>query len=300
MEMDMANEAHIQHSGALPEWVFPSASTAGEAPPLALGQIWRTRWDDLTQLVLIDSLPDDINRLRVSPVEIGDGEADDDAIILPADETHLDVEFSVWPTLTTDVPAMTLDCWVATVRSYNSEQDILQAANAGTLRRGHIIANDVSPRLASKRILGYSAHALHLAGQLRGGQGNLRDLLEEWSTAALSQALDGDTPLAVNLKRGVVVVDPVLAQRIESATTISAEDLLDANPAPPTRLMKTLWARERGSGLREVAQKRRETQSEAFAHMTQGVLALAARGEKRDEVDWEGRVDTYLHMALVD
>lgn len=296
----MADEASNEHQETLPEWVFPDAPTIDGAPELAPGQIWRARWDDLVQLVLIDSLADDTSRVRITPVEIGDEEADEDAVILPAAETDLDQPLSAWPTLTTDVPAMTLDRWVATLRSYRSERDIVQAADSGALRRGHIIANDAGPRLANKKALGYSARALHDAGYLRGGRDNLTELLKGLSTAELAQALEGDTPLAVSLKRGRTVLDEALARRIESATSLSSEELLEANPAPPVRLMNAIWARERGATLREVAQKRAESESEAFAQMSQAVFALAARGEKRDEVDWAGRVDTYLHMALVD
>lgn len=296
----MADEAHNETQGAFPEWVFPGAPTTDSDPELAPGQIWRARWDDLAQLVFIDSLPDDTSRVRVTPVEIGDADADDDAVIVPAEETHLHQALSVWLTLTTDVAALTLDRWVATLRSFSSEEDLVEAANAGTLRRGVVIANDASPRLANKKALGYSACALHGAGHLRGGQGNLAELLKGVSTAELAQALEGDTPLAVSLKRGRAVLDVAMARRIELAMPLSSEELLNANPAPPVELLKAIWARERGASLREVARKRGESESEAFAQMSQGVFALAARGERRDEVDWAGRVDTYLHMALAE
>ncbi|MDH5134551.1 MULTISPECIES: hypothetical protein [unclassified Microbacterium] len=264
------------------------------------GSIWRARWDDIVQLVLVDAAPDASNRVRVTPVGIGDEDADETTVVVPAEETELNEPLSIWVTLTTDVGAITLDRQVATMKTYHSADDVATAAQAGSLRCGYVVANDSSPRRAQKKILEYTIQALTHAARLRGGRGTLQERLRDITISELADALGGDTPLAVKLKRGKVVLDEPQAERVAEVTGLDAEELLDANPAPPARLVQIVNDWHRGEPLRAVARRRDEPESEVFTQLTQSVLGLAARGEKRDTVDWAGRVDTYLHMAMSD
>lgn len=264
------------------------------------GSIWRARWDDIVQLVLVDTAPDDSNRVRVTPVGIGDEDADETTVVVPAEETELNEPLSIWVTLTADVGAIILDRQVATMKTYRSVDEVAVAAEAGALRCGYMVANESSPRLAQKKVLEYTIQALTHAARLRGGQGTLQERLKGIALSDLASALDGDTPLAVKLKRGKVALAESQAERVAEALGVRAEELLDANPAPPERLVPIVNDWRRGTTLRAIARRRQEPESEVFKHLAQSVLGLAARGEKRDEVDWAGRVDTYLQMGLAE
>ncbi|KJL30508.1 hypothetical protein [Microbacterium oxydans] len=264
------------------------------------GSIWRARWDDIVQLVLVDTAPDDSNRVRVTPVGIGDEDADETTVVVPAEETELNEPLSIWVTLTADVGAIILDRQVATMKTYRSVDEVAVAAEAGVLRCGYMVANESSPRLAQKKVLEYSIQALTHAACLRGGQGTLQERLKGIALGDLASALGGDTPLAVKLKRGKIALDEPQAEPVAELLGVSAEELLDANPAPPEQLVPIVNDWHRGATLRAVARRRQEPESEVFNHLAQSVLGLAARGERRDEVDWAGRVDTYLQMGMAE
>ncbi|ROS48782.1 hypothetical protein [Frigoribacterium sp. PhB118] len=274
---------------------FPAPRPLNGDTAVRSGDIWRALWDGVAILVLVGSVDDNLpNRVHGVPVDIGDEEADDSSIILPADVTTFALPVTVWPDLATDFASLIFDRRVGDIRDGFETLD--KVTKLG--KRGRPILRDTSPRSHAKRIRGLSVDILHDAAQLPSGSGTLQTLLATLPMATIADALEGNRALAVKIKRGTAAVDAAQAAILASLIGTSTQAVLDANPHAPADFSMEVTNPRHSELLRAVASSRTETESEAFTQMTQSVLALAARGEHRDRADWAGRVDTYLAMAL--
>ncbi|RYF12682.1 MAG: hypothetical protein EOO77_17060 [Oxalobacteraceae bacterium] len=274
---------------------FPAPRPLNGDTAVRSGDIWRALWDGVAILVLVGSVVDNLpNRVHGVPVDVGDEEADDSSIILPADSTTFALPVTVWPDLATDFAALILDRRIGDIRGGFKTLD--KVTKMG--KRGRPILRDTSPRSHAKRIRELSVDILHDAAKLPSGTGTLQTLLATLSMATIADALEGNRALAVKIKRGTAAVDAAQAAILASLIGTSTQAVLDANPHAPAEFSMEVTNPRHSELLRAVASSRIETESEAFTQMTQSVLALAARGEHRDRADWAGRVDTYLAMAL--
>lgn len=268
-------------------------------PTVKSGQVWRARWDDVLTLVFIDTvLCEFANRVRVAPVTLGDKDADDTAVILSADASDLNVPLSVWPEMVTEISEIVLERWIAAVGDFDSLEALERAASEGDILRGLPILNDLSPRLEERRLLELAMGVLASAAQIAGGTGELSAMVADIPTSELAVALDVLPALARSIKRARAMVVHAQAERLAPLLRISVHDVLHANPNPPATLLELASRLERGPGVRALAKARRETDSDAYLDMVQGAWGLAARGDKAEAEDWNGRLDTYLQVAL--
>lgn len=268
-------------------------------PTVKSGQVWRARWDDVLTLVFIDTvLCEFANRVRVAPVTLGDQDADDTAVILSADASDLNVPLSVWPEMVTEISEIVLERWIAAVGDFDSLEALERAASEGDILRGLPILNDLSPRLEERRLLELAMGVLASAAQIAGGTGELSAMVADIPTSELAVALDVLPALARSIKRARALIVYAQAERLAPLLRISVHDVLHANPNPPATLLELASRLERGPGVRALAKARRETDSDAYLDMVQGAWGLAARGDKAEAEDWNGRLDTYLQVAL--
>jgi hypothetical protein len=273
----------------------PASQPIEDDTTIRRGDIWRALWDGVALLILIERAETDLpNRIYGAPVDIGDEEADDTAMVLPSDTTTFSLPVTVWPSLATDFAAITLDRRVGGTRE---GVEVLGAvSNVGVW--GRPILRDASPRSHGNRVRNLSVEILHDAAQLPAGSGTLHTLLADVPMATIIDALGGNRPQAVKIKRGTAAVDATQAAVLADLIGISTQAVLNANPHASVGFAEEVTDPRHRKLLRAVATGRKESESEAFAQMTQSVVALAARGERRDYADWAGRVDTYLAMAL--
>lgn len=268
-------------------------------PTIQPGQVWRARWDDVLTFVFIDTvLCEFANRVRVAPVTIGDEDADDTALILSAGASELGMPLSVWPEMVTEISEIVLERWISVVTDFDSLEALEHAADTGQILRGLPILNDMSPRWEERRLLELAMEVLASAATIVRGTGTLSSMLTEIPPSELAAALQVTPALARSIKRARTLVVDAQAEALARLLNLPRETVLQANPNPPEALVELASRRERGPGVRELARTRGETDSDAFMEMIQGAWALAARGDRADAEDWNGRLDTYLEVAL--
>lgn len=282
---------------------LPSAVTSAgtTAPTLRAGQVWRARWDDVLTLVIIDTvLCEYTNEVRVAPVTIGDEDADDSAVILPADISDLNVTLSVWPEMVAEIPALVLERWVSAIARYADLATIVAAAKGGELLRGLPILRSDSPRRRERRLLELAMEVLASAAHVTGGTGHLPAMLAEISSSQLALTLEVTPAVARNIRRGRAILGPHQAELVGALVGVPALDLLAANPEPPSALIEDATRLDRGPAIRAIAAAHHESDSDAFADLIQNVWGLVARGDQVDSEDWSGRIDTYIQVVLAD
>jgi hypothetical protein len=268
-------------------------------PTIQSGQVWRARWDDVLTFVFIDSvLCEFANRVRVAPITLGDEDADDTALILSASASELGVPISVWPQMVTEISEIVLERWVSAINDFDSLESLQHAADGGEIVRGLPILNDMSPRWEERRLLELAMEVLASAATIVRGSGMLSSLLTDIPPSELAATLAVTPALARNIKRARTLVGTGQAEALAKLLNLSADAILHANPNPPETLVELASRRERGPGVRALAKARGETDSDAFLELVQGAWALAARGDRTAAEDWNGRLDTYLEVAL--
>ena len=291
---------HQAASDAFPFELPPTLTSAGDTvPSLRAGQVWRARWDDVLTLVLIDTvLCEYSNEVRVAPVTIGGDDADDSAVILPADISDLNVTLSVWPEMVAEISALVLERWVSAIVRYADLATIGAAADGGELLRGLPILRSDSPRLRERRLLELAMEVLASAAHVTGGTGHLPTMLAEIPSSQLALTLEVSPAVARSIKRSRAILGPHQAELIGAVLGVPAFEVLAANPEPPRGLVDDATRLERGPAVRAIAAAHHESDSDAFADMIQSVWGLAARGDRVDSEDWSGRIDTYIQVVL--
>lgn len=273
--------------------------TSQTPPTLMPGQVWRARWDDVLTFVFIDTvLGEFANRVRVAPVTLGDEDADDSAVILSADASELNVPLSVWPAMVTEISEIVLDRWIAAVGEFDSLDALERAASGGAVLRGLPILNDTSPRWEERRLLELAMDVLASAAEIAYGTGDLAALLTDIRPSELARVLNAPLALARNIKHARALVTFTQAERLAELLGVSPSEILKANPNPPERLVQTAARLERAPDVHALARAHHSSDSDAFVELVQGAWGLAARGDKHDAEDWNGRLDTYVHVAL--
>lgn len=275
--------------------------TPDNLPSVKPGQVWRARWDDVLTLVFVDTvLCEFAHRVRVAPVTMGDEDADDSALVLPAGANNLGTPLSVWPELVADISEIVLERWIAVVSDFSSISALEEAAAAGTVMRGLPILNDASPRWEERRFLELAMEVLSSAVDLAGGDGALPGMLTGISSSELADKLEVSLSLARNIKRARALVGFAQAEKLAELVGVPVQRVLSSNPEPPQQLVALAARLDRGPAVRALARTKQEPESDAFRELVQGAWGLAARGDKLDAEDWAGRLDTYIRVALDD
>jgi hypothetical protein len=271
------------------------AAWNGPLPNPAAGQVWRARIAELTELVLL--LTVDARTVTAAPVTIDAEYADEQAVIVPADESPLGVATTVWLGLAHAVPMRTLDRCAGRLTPAAAE---VTSAIRGLGQPGAAVVSAAQPVAEYRARLADCMDNLAKVSTDIPGTGELPALL---TAAGLKPSrlveLGLDTPRALAVTRGTAALNEDEAEVLAHELGRTVDDVLNANPAPPTELTTWLDRPRRRRQLEGLAAQRGIDAEEARVHAAYDVWALAAR-EPGGGVDWDARLDRYFDLVLDD
>lgn len=294
----MPGDARARFRAAVTAAAVPptlEAAWNGPVPDPAAGQVWRARIAELTELVLLIAV--DAHTVMAAPVSIDAEYADEQAVTVPADESPLGVATTVWLGLAHTVPMRTLDRCAGRLTPPAAE---VTSTIRGIGQPGAAVVSAAQPVAEYRARLADCIEKLSNVSSEIPGTGELPALL---TTAGLKPSrlveLGLDTPRALSVARGTAAVNENEAEVLARELDRSLDDVLNANPAPPTDLTTWLDRPQRRRQLEGLAAQRGIDAEEARVHAAYDVWALAAR-EPGGGVDWNARLDRYFDLVLDD
>ena len=273
-------------------------------PDPARGQLWRSCWEDITQLVLVLRVTQP-GIAVVAPVTTDPPAADDISAVLSPDLTVLGHPATVWGGLAVSVPLVVFDLAIGDIaaRIVDAVEQIAAGHRTGVLPAGVSVgapvmsafdqAAEVRAELADNlEILGQAAWAPQGSGS---APRPLRELLQNSpDLSALKEALGLGLPAVIDIVMGRRPVTPVQAADVAAATGLTAELVLSAVSPLPAELVNEL---DRPRWRRAVRARRRAGEPEAATRLAVAyeVLALAARQTGPVSAPpWPQRIRQYL------
>lgn len=272
------------------------AAWQGPPPEPEVGQLWRARWEDLAELVVILEAVDD--RVVVAPVSFDVDYADEQSVVLPEDATSLQVEAAVWLGLRRDLSMGVLDRYVGFLAE--RWRDLASSAERDELRRGRRL-HPADPGGEYRARLEDTVDVLAAATWVPIGSGALAGMIQSAgvSPQQLVGLLDATPQQALAVLRGRAPVTVEQSSRLSMAIGSTPEEVLAANPSLPEDLVTRLDRPRRRAQVRELASRRRLPEVEAWRAAAYGTWALAARqtGDRADPA-WDDRLDRYFDVVL--
>lgn len=268
-------------------------------PDPARGQIWRARWQDRNQLILLRTVNDDA---VAAPVALDVALADDSAAILNAEDTTLRLPMVQWPALARPVPIRILDRWVGELTSVGASV-LNPTPGEAALPGGRPVVSPVDPRAEYRAMLEDTMTELAEATWVPAGTGVLGQLLRtaDLGPAELTKALHVQPQQALALLRGQRPVTVEQAAILASLTRSPAEALIEANPPLPEDLVSRLDRPAARALIRRLADQRHVPEIQAWQDAGYEIFALAARQTGTDKTTaWDQRIDRYFAAALDD
>jgi hypothetical protein len=267
----------------LPEAV--RAAWSAEPPRPDLGQFWRASHDQVARFVLVVGIDGDA--VDVAPVTLDIERTTDDALLLEADDSDLDVPLAVWLPLRRSVARHLLDRYtgnlhmaVDAVRKSPTGRPVVSVLEASAMERA-VLEDDMDELAAA----GASAPSL-------------AELISEIPLSDL-QHLGFPTPLILQLRRGLRAVTDDEAGRLAPLAGVSPAALLEANPPLPQELVRSL---DSPAGRELIAEFKRSVGPDQYQDARRavgyGAFALAARETDRGDIDWLARIRRYVQAVL--
>lgn len=270
---------------------------------IQVGQVWRTRWEDISLLVLIVVVED--RDVTAAPVTIDPPAEDDHSVVLEGSGTVFGVDTTVWAGLTGTLPIRVLerpvDAWSDEVVRWTRRTAEGRSGDAPAgARRGHAISSDLDPAALIRAELADDIEALRQApglptavtGEQPRGLASL--LSGKLDLASLGSALDLPQPEVMKILRSKT---PLTAKQIEAVaqvTSLPAEQVAaSVRPLPLGLVVKMEHPRWRRT-WQERAQMHRVSETQARLAGSYGAFALAARQTGGGEPDWDERLRQFL------
>lgn len=286
-------------AAALPAEVV--AAWNEESPAPAAGQLWRARWENFAEMVLLVSVDD--STLLAVPVTVDVDFADEQTVVVPADGTTVGVPLAVWTGLRRELPLFVLDRTLGSLQEpWSRSTDLLSTASQD--REGSIgprVVTAADHRQEYRARLTDTFDALASARWVPQGAGNLPGLLREagLAPAVLAEVLGVGPQDALALRRGTMPVTPDQAAVLASRLNLEAADVLAANPQPPADLVTRLDQPRRRRQLASLAAQNRTDERTARLNAAYGTLQLAARQTGGPAAPaWDARLDRYFEATL--
>ncbi|MEV4081563.1 hypothetical protein ACGFJC_12965 [Nonomuraea fuscirosea] len=264
----------------------------------APGQLWRARWGEIVELLLITEV--DVSAVAM-PVMLDDCVADARTLVLAADQTSLAVTLAVWMDLARHLPMYILDRQIGTVAVDVSRSGWESDAIAGGARYGSGPVSAADPRHEVRARLEDAMREFAEAKWAPSGSGDLARLMAAASLSPqrLIDAMGISPQRALALRRGQVAVDDAEARVLAPLLGITEEAVLEANASPPAALVVQLSRPRRRAQVMRLARKRGISEHSAWLAATYGVNAQAARQTgKSQDPGWEERIDRYFQVTL--
>jgi hypothetical protein len=252
------------------------------------GQLWRARWGQVSELVALVRVTADI--VEAAPVTLDVDYADEDAAVVPGSGSPLGVDTVTWIGLRRVLPMVVLDRFLGA-------WPVMSLMTA----TGYPIVNPADARAEYRARIEDELDILAAARWAPTGTGTLADRLRAAGINAhrLVELLDLPPQEALALLRGKLPVTAEQAETLAAVLTISVEDVLDANPAPPAEVVSLLDRPRRRPQVEALARRRGVSEIAARQSAAFGVWRLAARqvGDRSDPA-WDARLDRYFHVVL--
>ncbi|MGK5441633.1 hypothetical protein ACSNN7_07385 [Micromonospora sp. URMC 105] len=265
----------------------------------APGQVWRTRWNEVVELVLLLKVGDE--DVLAAPISLDDRYADEETLILRAAQTSLATTVAVWGGLTRHLPMHVLDRRLgATEVDVTDGGWINRAIDAGAAR-GRAAVSPLDPVHAVQARMADALEVLARARWAPSGSGGLGRLLAaaQLGPPQLINLLDVSPQTALALRRGQVAATPDQAAKLALVLNMPDWAILEANPAPSRRLVQKMSRPRRRAQVNRLAARRGIEESTAWLTAAYSVNAIAARQTgPQVEPAWDERIDQYFHIAL--
>lgn len=268
-----------------------------DPPEPAEGQVWRAKWDDVAELVVLVAVKGDT--VTAVPVSLETDYATSGAYRLPAEATTLQVPLVVWAGLSRDLPVRVLD------RVAGETADPVGAtwpADVPSAEKGRTPGTALHP--AQELRVHYAERIASLAEAVwvPAGSGALAGLLSdaEITVAELAELLDVPPNHALAIRRGQRPVTRDQAQLLAQALRRSVDEVVAANPSPPPELTSHLDRPQWMTKVRRLARAAGVSDHEAWQRAAFGTFALAARisGKPHEDDVWNLLLERYFQAAL--
>lgn len=267
----------------VPDAVREAWQSGQQAP--AAGQVRRAVWGDVARFVVV--LNAEGAYAEVAPLSLEPELASDEAYLLEPGESDLGVQAAVWLGLKKTVPVRVLERFAGAV---NIPLDSLRKLPPGTP-----IESVFDPRADERAVL---ADDMDELAEAPTAAPSLKGLLAGVAGADMRAA--GFAPqLALALRRGQQPLTPEQAELLAPLAGVTAEELLEANPALPSDLVADLDSVEGRRWVAALAEERSLTEADARRNVGYGAYALAAR-EQRGRTVWIDRIEHYVRSRLTD
>jgi hypothetical protein len=261
------------------------------------GQLWRARWDEVVEILLILDVYDD--GVAVAPVSLDDRLADERTVILEPHQTSLGTTVAVWNGLVRQLPVYVLDRQVGAVAGMTDAW--VEEATAGGAAIGRVANGPLDPLIPVRAELGDALQLLADATWAPSGTGELSTMLASASVSPqqLVGLLNMPPQRAIALARGQIPATAEDAAVLAPLLQLPARDVLEANPAPPANLVRRMSRPRRRAQVSRFAAQRGIDERSAWLTTTYAIGAQAARqtGEATDPV-WDDRIDRYFQITL--
>lgn len=263
------------------------------------GQLWRARWGELRELLLVLDIGDDI--VTAAPVSLDDRYVDEQVVVLAPEQASLEVSVAVWLGLIRPLPMCVLDRQLgATALDVTATAWADRAVDTGAAR-GREAINPLDPLNEVRSRLVDAMEVLAGAQWAPAGTGDLAGILarESISPQQLVDVLAVSPQRALALRRGKAAATAEDAAALSSLLRITESQVLEANPAPTKRTVRELSRPRRRAQVVQLAARRGSDERSAWQTVAYGIDALAARqpGELSQQA-WVDRVDRYLQVLL--
>lgn len=267
------------------------AAMNGAAPELSAGQVWRARWRDQVQMVAVLSID---QPTRVLPLSFDVDYVDASSMVISAEASPFAVPIVAWPSLKRGVPNVVLDRFVGWLPPGATEalrlglpQHITDKFTPHPIRIYRALIEDLMDELSAVRWLG-------------DGSGMLRSLLQG-SGLRVQDVADtlGATPQrALAIWRGQLPLTEQEARDMAPGLGESVENILAANPIPPSELIDCLEHPQRHHQVLAYATHRNSDIAAAYRDLSYQTWALAARQTGEKTTNWDLRLDTFFAAVL--
>jgi hypothetical protein len=265
----------------------------------APGQLWRMRWDEVVELVLLRAVGDE--DVLAVPVSLDDRLVDEDSVILRPAQTSLGTTVVVWAALARQLPMCVLDRQLGVVEVEVTDSNWIDRVIDAGAGRGRATVSSLDPVHVVAARIADALEVLAGASWAPSGSGELGSLLAaaQLGPPQLIKLLDVSPQAALALRRGQAAATPDQAAGLAPVLHMSDRAILEANPAPSPSLVQKMSRPCRRAQVNRLAVSRGIEERSAWLTATYSVNAMAAR-QTGIQVDpaWDERIDQYFQITL--
>ena len=245
-----------------------------DVPAIEEGQVWHLQWDLASELAVVTIADDHLPTLV--PLLFGKT-PEGDALSL----SELDLEaIPLWQ-YARQVPAVTLVGLIASV-------DVPARVTAFDVAEGDDGIEQGMTELSRWMASG-------------DGTGQLPALIKSAgvSVSKLAALLNVSKSTVLDLRRGALVPDAEVGNKLSQILDISVEEVQSSNTAVPSALRMALSRRKYRARVRALAALNRVSDSKAWFDSAYGTMAMSYRSTgPGDDDQWESRADRFFGVTL--